>query len=164
MGGFDLFKSVWDEAEQAWSAPKNLGYPINTACDNINISFTSGGRIAYTSVLREGGQGDLDIYRLILRDVDPKVFIYKGYLSSNDTINKIRTAKIEILDKTKNELYGVYIPDPNNCYYVMAIPPGQWTLKVNADGYESYNEDINIFEEVLKFNPEVTKNIKLFKK
>ena len=163
MGGFDLFKSVWDEASQTWSEPKNLGYPINSAGDDVNISFTSGGRIAYISSLREGGQGDLDIYRLILQDIEAKESIYKGYILSSDTINKIRSAKIEILDKT-NELHGVYIPDPNSCYFVMAIPPGKWTVKVTADGYETYSEDISIMEEVLKFSPEVTKNIKLKKK
>ncbi|TAL58201.1 MAG: hypothetical protein EPN85_12090 [Bacteroidetes bacterium] len=164
MGGFDLFKSVWDETDQQWSSPKNLGYPINTAGDDINISFTTGGRIAYTSALREGGQGDLDIYKLILQDIEPKESIYKGYVSSADTLNKIRHAKIEIYNKINNELYGVYIPDPNNCYFVMALPPGKWTMNVTADGFNTYNEEITIFEEVLKFSPETTKNIKLIKK
>ncbi len=163
MGGFDLFKSVWDDASQSWSSPKNLGYPINTAGDDVNISFTTGGRIAYLSTLREGGQGDLDIYRVILKDIQPKESIYKGYVLSTDTINKVRSAKIEILDKT-NELKGVYIPDPNNCYFIMALQPGKWTVKVTADGYETYTEEISINEEVLKFSPEVTKNIKLKKK
>jgi len=55
MGGFDIFKSLWDDVAQSWSPPKNLGYPINTTDDNYNISFTSGGRIAYLSAMREGG-------------------------------------------------------------------------------------------------------------
>ena len=37
-------------------------------------------------------------------------------------------------------------------------------MKVSADNYEDYSEDITIFDEVLKFSPEVTKNIKLRKK
>ena len=164
MGGFDIFKSAWDESDKSWSAPKNLGYPINTAGDDINISFTSEGRIAYTSALREGGQGDLDVYRLILKDVEPKESIFKGYISSADTLSKIRSAKIEVFDKTSNELYGVYIPDPNNCYFVIALPPGKWIMSVSADGFAEYREDISIFEEVLKFSPESNKNIKLTKK
>lgn len=164
MGGFDIFKSVWDESDQSWSAPKNLGYPINTAGDDINISFTSGGRIAYMSALREGGQGDLDVYKLILQDVEAKESIYKGYVSSVDTLSRIRQARIEIYDKARNELYGVYIPDPNHCYYVMALPPGKWAMSVIADGFATHTEDIIILDEVLKFSPEVTKNIKLNKK
>lgn len=164
MGGFDIFKSVWDEVGQTWSPPKNMGYPINTADDNLSITFTSGGRIAYESAMREGGQGDLDIYRLILQDVEAKETIYKGYITSSDTLSKLRLARIEIIDKSSNELHGVYIPDPSSCYYVMSLTPGKWIMQVTADGYEPYKEDLNIFDEVLKFSPEVNKNIKLKKK
>ena len=164
MGDFDIFKSVWDESDQAWSEPKNLGYPINTAGRDMNISFTTGGRIAYMSSLREGGQGDLDIYRLVLQDVIGKESIYKGYISAVDTLNKVRNAKIEIMDKVSNELLGTYIPDPNSCYFIMALPPGKWVMNVTADGFVPYTEEINIFDEVLKFSPEVNKNIKLTKK
>ncbi len=163
MGNFDIFKSVWDEVENEWSSPKNLGYPINTADDNLSISFTSGSRIAYLSSMREGGIGDLDVYRVVLEDVEAKETIYKGYVSSADTLSKIRSVKIEIINKSSSELYGVYIPDPNNCYYVMALPPGKWTMNVKAEGYTPYSEDITIFDAVLKFSPEVTKNIKLKK-
>jgi len=164
MGGFDLFKSIWDESEQSWSAPKNLGYPINTAGDDLNISFTSEGRIAYMSALREGGQGDLDIYKLLLQDIEPKESIFRGYVSGADTLDKIRSARIEVSYKTNNELYATYIPDKNSCYFIMALPPGKWVMNVSADGFDSYTEEINIFEEVLKFCPEVTKNVKLTKR
>ena len=163
MGGFDIFKSVYDEVNQTWSPPKNLGYPINTADDDVYISFTSGGRIAYLSAMREGGNGDLDIYRVILEDVDAKATVYKGYISSTDSLSKIKKAKIEIISKKNNEQQGIYLPDPNSGYYIIALPPGKWTMRIEADGYQTYIEDVNIFEEVLKFSPEVTKNIKLKK-
>jgi tetratricopeptide (TPR) repeat protein len=164
MGGFDLFKSVWDESDQSWSAPKNLGYPINSAGDDINISFTSEGRIGYLSALREGGQGDLDIYRIILQDIEPKESIFRGYVSSVDTLKKISDVKIEVYNALSNDLFATYTPDRNNFYFIMALLPGKWIMNVSADGFETYTEEINIFEEVLKFCPEVNKNIKLTKK
>jgi hypothetical protein len=163
MGGFDIFKSVSDDDGQTWSPPKNMGYPINTSDDDLSISFTSGGRIAYLSTMREGGQGDLDIYRVILEDVDAKENIYKGYITSADTLTKVKKARIEIINKKNNTQQGIYTPDPNSGYYVIALPPGKWTMKVEAEGYVPYAEDINIFDEVLKFSPEVTKNVKLKK-
>ncbi len=163
MGGFDLFKSVWDETSQTWSAPKNLGYPINTPLNEQNISFTSDGRIAYLSTLREGGQGDLDVYRLILNDIEAKETVYKGYVSSSDSLHKAKDVQIEITDKNTSALHGVYNPDPNTNYYVMALSPGKWTIKVTAKGFKTYIEDIVITDEVLLFSPEVTKNIVLQK-
>jgi tetratricopeptide (TPR) repeat protein len=35
MGGYDIFKSVWDEKTETWSAPVNLGSPINSPFDDI---------------------------------------------------------------------------------------------------------------------------------
>ena len=163
MGGFDIFKSLFDEATQTWSAPKNLGYPINTPDNDLSMSFTADPRIAYISAMREGGQGDLDVYRVIFEELEPKETIYRGYVISDDSISAISTAKIEVFDRATNALQGTYIPSPNNCYFVLSIPPGKWKLEASSGGYEIYHEDITIFEEVHKFSPEISKNIKLKK-
>lgn len=35
MGGYDIFKSTWDEETQSWSKPVNLGSPINSPFEDI---------------------------------------------------------------------------------------------------------------------------------
>jgi hypothetical protein len=35
MGGYDIFKSSWDESTSSWSKPVNLGAPINSPFDDI---------------------------------------------------------------------------------------------------------------------------------
>lgn len=35
MGGYDIFKSEWNEASQSWSPPVNLGSPINSPFEDI---------------------------------------------------------------------------------------------------------------------------------
>ncbi len=35
MGGYDIFKSTWDEKMEVWSQPVNLGSPINSPYDDI---------------------------------------------------------------------------------------------------------------------------------
>lgn len=35
MGGYDIFKSKWDDASGTWSAPVNLGAPINSPFDDF---------------------------------------------------------------------------------------------------------------------------------
>lgn len=61
MGGYDLFMSRRNEAGE-WSEPVNLGYPINTAGDEINFIVAADGRTALISSVREGGYGGYDIY------------------------------------------------------------------------------------------------------
>jgi tetratricopeptide (TPR) repeat protein len=160
MGGFDLFKSVWDEDEQAWSAPRNLGYPINTPDDNMCISFVND-RIAYISATRDEGLGDLDIYRITFDDIDGKETIYRGYITGEDS-GRIKDAAIHVENKKTHELFGTFVTDRNKGYYIMALPPGKWTVNIEAEGYLIYTEDINVFDYV-GFKPEIVRDFKMKK-
>ncbi|MDR1681025.1 MAG: OmpA family protein [Prevotellaceae bacterium] len=60
MGGYDIFKTTFENG--VWSAPENLGYPINTASDDVFFSISASGRHGYYSSERKGGLGKHDIY------------------------------------------------------------------------------------------------------
>jgi hypothetical protein len=68
MGGYDVYKSEWDEQYQRWERPVNLGYPLNTTMDDFTYCPTENPRHAYVAQLRKGGFGDLDIYRVIFEE------------------------------------------------------------------------------------------------
>jgi outer membrane protein OmpA-like peptidoglycan-associated protein/tetratricopeptide (TPR) repeat protein len=63
MGGFDVFISVKD-SEGQWSAPLNLGYPLNSTGDDIYYTTTADGKTGYLSSFRKDGFGDKDIYEI----------------------------------------------------------------------------------------------------
>jgi hypothetical protein len=68
IGGYDVFLSVKD-ASYNWSEPANLGYPINTADDDVYFRPVKDGISAYCSILRTGNISDYDITRLeIIKD------------------------------------------------------------------------------------------------
>ena len=62
MGGYDIFKTVYDSANQRWIKPVNIGYPINTPDDDISFITTQKGERGYFSSVREDGFGYQDIY------------------------------------------------------------------------------------------------------
>lgn len=62
MGGFDIFKSVFDPDTNEWSEPENLGYPINTPDNDIFYVVSADGKRAYYSSVREDAIGYDDIY------------------------------------------------------------------------------------------------------
>ncbi|MFL5730820.1 MAG: OmpA family protein [Cytophagaceae bacterium] len=66
MGGYDIFKSVYDSTTSKWSEPENIGYPINTADDDIYIVFSGDGKHGYYASIREDGLGEKDIYMITL--------------------------------------------------------------------------------------------------
>lgn len=63
MGGFDVFVSFRDDDNQ-WSEPVNMGYPINSAGDDIFYTTTIDGLKGYLSSFRKGGYGEKDIYEI----------------------------------------------------------------------------------------------------
>ena len=75
MGGFDIFKTVYDSAQKKWTAPENLGYPINTPDDDIHFVSTKDGKRGYYASSRGEGYGGTDIYMVtISEDLDEGLF------------------------------------------------------------------------------------------
>ncbi len=62
MGGYDIFKSVYDSTANDWSEPVNIGYPINTPDNDVFFVSTKDGKRGYYASVRDDGQGYTDIY------------------------------------------------------------------------------------------------------
>lgn len=68
MGGHDIYKSVYDAANDEWSEPENLGYPINTPDEDVYYVSTKDGKRAYYASVRDDGFGYTDIYMITIPD------------------------------------------------------------------------------------------------
>lgn len=62
MGGYDIYKTVYDSSQNTWIKPVNIGYPINTPDNDIAFITTGNGDKGYFSSVREDGYGYSDIY------------------------------------------------------------------------------------------------------
>ncbi|MCC6461893.1 MAG: PD40 domain-containing protein [Saprospiraceae bacterium] len=62
IGGFDVFKSVFDEAQQSWSAPVHMGKPLNSPGDDAFFRLAVDGLTAYFSSDRMDSRGQRDLY------------------------------------------------------------------------------------------------------
>lgn len=65
MGGYDLFLSRRNENGE-WTKSVNLGYPVNTSGDEINIVISNDAKKALISAIRDEGYGAYDIYEFDL--------------------------------------------------------------------------------------------------
>ena len=62
MGGLDIFKSVFKEETRTWSAPVNLGTPINSPGDDAAFRLAVDGLSAFFASDRLDSYGKRDIY------------------------------------------------------------------------------------------------------
>ena len=147
MGGFDIFYTTYDSGTSKWSQPKNLGYPLNTADDQISFSMTGNGRIAYVAAIREEGLGDKDIYKVTFNDTTTHPFysFISGVVSSPNGA-KVELRQVSLLSKPDKKVLGVYKPYFMSNEYVLNAAPGEYYLKVEGYGFQVIEEEIKIEE------------------
>jgi len=167
IGGYDIFYSNYGRNDE-WTKPRNIGYPINDAYNNYNISFTSDGRYAYIALNKEEGLGEYDIYKVIFNDKDPSISIQKGnvFYIEKDTlpIHTIDTVlNIKVLNKSSKSTFGEYSINKKNSEYVMAFPPGTYIIEVKKAGFKEYKETIYIDDKTEVENKIIKRNIYLKK-
>lgn len=166
MGGYDLFKSHWNQKTNTFSKPENLGYPINTTDDDRSICVTQDNRLAYVSSFRPSGYGDLDIYRIKFEDAEPVSVIYTGKFFMDDTsaVNQPDNYTVEITVTNAETNYEyMFVPHSKTGRFVMALPAGNYKMVASAAGFKDYKENL-IVSDMGKINMERPKNIVLKKK
>lgn len=118
MGGYDVFKSVYNDSLKSWSKPENIGYPINTTDEDVFFSVSASGKHAYYSSVRADGFGEKDIYRVTFFGPVKSVILNTEdnlIASHNEPIKeKVKPARIDIKEAQLTLLKGVILDDKTN--------------------------------------------------
>jgi outer membrane protein OmpA-like peptidoglycan-associated protein/tetratricopeptide (TPR) repeat protein len=64
MGGLDIFKTYYDSTKAEWTEPINMGYPINSANNDIHFVLSGDGAHGYYASAKDEGIGKTDIYMI----------------------------------------------------------------------------------------------------
>jgi len=161
MGGYDLFKSVYNSNSGTWSGPENLGYPINTPDDDVFFVVAANGERGYYSSIKSDGTGEKDIYMITFleKESSPELTLVKGKILDKNTGQPIE-AYIEVLDNNLNEVVANTKSNRLTGEFLFSLPSGRdYGITVTADGYFFHSENIDIPESSPFF--ELFKNIQL---
>lgn len=156
MGGFDIFVATQSD-DGYWSAPENIGYPINTTDDDVFYVPTQDEKHAFYSSAKEGGLGDQDIYKLTI--IAPKKLVahVKGIIFDELSYKPV-AAKLEITDTKTNDIIASFTSDELNGDYYVSLPTGKtYKMMVTAEKYLPYTETIDIPDTIA--DPEINKAI-----
>ena len=160
MGGKDIFFSTLTDT--GWTKPVNLGYPINTPADEINILINAAGTTAYFSTDKEGGYGGQDLYYFALDErLRPTPVTYiKGKVFDENTHEPLHAA-IEMIDLNTNEVTTSTFSDPVSGEFLACILTGRnILLNVSHPYYLIHSENFQIEKNYTELNPYL-KNIAL---
>lgn len=151
MGGYDLYKSVFNPSDNSWTKPQNLGYPINSTDDDLYFTMASDGKTGYYASFKEDSRGENDLYSIypadqsVVEDTDSAEVVNNAGTASGAVVLKFSVydydtqkpidAHIELVDKDTDEklfngkVNGEFVFSFNN------IEPKLVILLVESDGY-----------------------------
>lgn len=133
-GGYDFYKSEFKDGQ--WSYPENLGYPMNSAGDDIYLSFTSDGKGGFFSSNRTGGYGGMDIYSFA---VDQKTIEGFAYDKKGNPLKDV----IITLSNLTTGAEDYYETDATGAYSFQVDSDQEFKLLGELDGYFSGKNTIN---------------------
>ena len=111
MGGFDIFRTVYDSLSRQWSKPSNLSFPFNTPSDDILFISNPDETMAWFASNRNSLNNKITVYKVGIikkeqQSADLSGIYDSNKLSDNDLgkIKNMAMLDINISDKEFNEI------------------------------------------------------------
>jgi outer membrane protein OmpA-like peptidoglycan-associated protein len=161
MGGYDIFKS--ELIDGSWTSPVNMGYPINTADDDIFFVIDAEGKFGYFSSERADGYGSQDIYTVefIIEELKRQIVLNARVI---DELYKLplEIAFMNVIDKETGEIVARFEHNGSEdhlfnmkltegkTYIIEASSPGfeygvdEFYVEFPESGYEVVEKDIEL--------------------
>lgn len=147
MGGFDIFSSLLLNGE-TWSAPINVGFPINTTDDDVFYVISPDSKTAYFSSFREGGVGEKDNFMATFPNhKETPLTLVKGVVV-DETGKPVKQVKITITDNETEEIVGVYDANSKTGQFLFILTPNKnYNITYQAQEHLFYSENLEIPKE-----------------
>ncbi len=143
MGGYDIFKSTYSGG--VWSVPENLGYPLNTALDDVYFVLSADGKVGFYSSEKESGFGKQDLYSVRTPTTyhRPDLTLFAGKITDAVT-NLPLEAKIFIQNNETNELVAELHSNAKTGEYLISLPSGiNYNITVEKNEYLFHSENVH---------------------
>jgi len=163
FGGYDIFYSEKDTSN-AWSAPVNIGAPINDHEDQFSLFITADGKKGYFAreESKAGGLSASKLYEVEIPEesqVKHRSNYVKGVIRDKKTKHPL-AADVELINIEKNERASLVRSDSVTGQYLIVLTQGaEYALYVNKQGYLFTSENFN-YSSVKDFKP-IVQNIDL---
>jgi outer membrane protein OmpA-like peptidoglycan-associated protein/tetratricopeptide (TPR) repeat protein len=146
FGGLDLFISRKDSAGN-WTMPKNLGYPLNTSGDEVNLFInTAGNRGYYNSSRRPEGFGGNDLYTFEMAPENrPLQAVWiRGSVTDAKTQQPVST-QITLIDLITRDTVRKVTVNKATGKFLLTLPGGrEYIAQVSKKGYLFYSDTFSL--------------------
>jgi outer membrane protein OmpA-like peptidoglycan-associated protein/tetratricopeptide (TPR) repeat protein len=141
LGGSDIFMSRKDEADR-WAKPINLGVPINSISNEINLIVDASGNQAYLSAKGDGGFGGYDIYTFTLPESlkpEPVSFVKAIVLDAETSLPLVSAYELKLLQTGETTISGT-TSKMDGSMIAALIRGNNYGLTISKEGYLFHSE------------------------
>ncbi|MBC7694291.1 MAG: PD40 domain-containing protein [Burkholderiales bacterium] len=169
MGGYDVFKTTYDDATQTWSKPENLEFPINSPDDDILYVTDSLEKTAFFSTGRYSPYGKLDVLKINTERRPMNFAVVKGTVLKEEASQSIKS-KITVKNMENGEIVGTFLAQNNGDYNLELPNGGKFLFTVETPGIPTQSDAVQIpvaytlkpYKQVISYDNKILKIINYF--
>ena len=143
MGGYDIFKSVYDEENKIWGKPKNMEFPINSPDDDFLFVTDSAETTAYFSTGRQSPPGKIDVLKINTKRIPIDVLVIKGNLFK-ESKDQLLNGKIFIKNIETQDSIGTFKTSDSGDYLIDLPNGAKLLFTVETPGLNTQSDTVNL--------------------
>ena len=138
-GSYDIFKTIFENGK--WSAPLNLGKPLNTPGRDDYFTIGGSGEVGYLSAYDSNGKNS-DLYEVeIPEEMRPAPTVVVEGLVTNARTKALLGAYVMVEDVNSGELIVVNKSNSATGKYLVVLPAGKtYSVSANKEGFFFHSE------------------------
>lgn len=121
IGGFDVFFCALGDSAK-WTAPMNMGYPVNSIYDESGYVCSPDGKRAYFSIVTDDTEQNLEICQISTVSTTKQYAIVTGVVKAEGK-NTSENIEITVTESESGEVTGKYLPNVSNGRFLVVMPP-----------------------------------------
>ncbi len=143
MGGYDIFKTTFDESANTWTQPVNLEFPINSPDDDFLFVTDSLERTAYFSTGRQSSPGKIDVLKINTERKPLDVLVIRGNVKKTSE-GQGQASTFSVKNLGTDKMVGI-IKAQENGDYNMVLPNGAKLLfSVETPGVTTQSQEVSL--------------------
>ncbi len=153
LGGYDIFFAK-KRTDGKFGNPVNIGYPINTASDDVGFIVSTDGHYGYFASNMLKGLGGWDIYSFELyADARPDtVLLVKGNIK-DETNNELTYAKVELKNVNTKQVTQIPVDSASGRFIFATLFKNDYILTVKKEDYSYTSKYISKEDSTIKKAP-----------
>jgi len=133
MGGYDIFRAIYDEKTNSFTRIENVDFSISSPDDDLLYMVDQSGKNAYFSSRRQSQDGKIVVYKIAIDRIATQLTIAKGKFGST-IISGNPKVLIEVFDKAGKKI-GAYNASKREQYVVTFPQAGEYEYHITIEGH-----------------------------